>query len=452
MSILTSMYAGISGINANGAAISVIGNNIANVNTVGFKGSRAHFADVLTQSLSGGGGSAQIGRGVILSDVSPTFSQGSFETTSNGLDLGVEGDGFFLVNDPEGSTYYTRAGQFNIDSEGFIINPEGYYLQGFQADSAGAVIGTIDDINVSSTSTAPSMTSSVAIIANLDSRVNPVTTGFDEDDPLNTSNFSTAMTAYDSLGNGHLVTIYFTKVYEDTAGESGNYWQWNAVSEGLSGLSVMARGYMQFDTSGALVADDVSDMDVNPTTPRLFDNPPFLGLPGAVSDFDFDGGVTQDQVIAFDFGTSVANGGSGLDGTTQFGSNSSTFFQSQDGYSSGSLKSISINQDGIISGLYTNGQTRTLGQVVLGAFNNPHGLVKMGKNLYKESYDSGQPIIGTPNSGGRGRLLSNSLELSNVDLAEEFIRLITAQRGFQANSKVITTTDELLGELVNLKR
>ena len=452
MSILSSMYAGISGINANGAAISIIGNNIANVNTVGFKGSRAHFADVLTQSLSGASGRTQIGRGVILSDVSPTFSQGSFEVTSSGLDLGIEGDGFFLVRDNEESTYYTRAGQFSINSDGFVVNPEGYFLQGFQADTSGAVSGTIDDVDVSSTATPPNMTSGVVITANLDSRVSPIVTGFDEDDFSNTSHFSTAMTVYDSLGNGHLATVYFTKVYEDNAGGTGNYWQWNAVSDGLAGTDVMAMGYLQFDTGGALVADDVADMDINPTSPRPLDVPPFLGLPVAMSDFDFDGGVTQNQVIAFDFGASLTDGGSGLDGVTQFGSNSSTFFQNQDGYSSGSLKSISINQDGIISGLYTNGQTRTLGQVVLGTFNNPHGLIKMGKNLYRESYDSGQPIIGSPSSGGRGRLLSNSLELSNVDLAEEFIKLITAQRGFQANSRVITTTDELLGELVNLKR
>lgn len=446
MAVLTSLYAGISGINANGAALSVIGNNIANVNTVAFKASRASFADVLSQSLAGSSGRTQIGRGSYLSDVSPIFTQGSLESTSSGLDLGIDGDGFFLARDSAGATYYTRAGQFNINKDGLIANSEGLLLQGYQADSNGSVSGTIDNVNVSSTSTPPKATSSMRITANLDSREPEINTGLDINDLTNTYHFSTSMSVYDSLGNEHLVTVYFTKVYDDMAGSTGNYWQWNAVADGASGAAVMALGYLQFDQTGALVAEDVADMDIDPTDPTGLD------LPNPFSDFDFTGGVTQNQLITFDFGTGTADGGSGLDGTTQFGSVSSTLFQSQDGYASGSLKSFSINQEGMISGLYTNGQTRLLGQVALGIFNNPHGLTKMGKNLYGESFDSGQPIIGSPNAGGRGRLLSNSLELSNVDLAEEFIKLITAQRGFQANSRVITTTDEMLGELVNLKR
>lgn len=446
MSILTSLYTGISGLNSNGAALSVIGNNIANVNTVGFKSSRASFADILSQDLAGASGRSQIGRGSYLSEVTPIFTQGSLETTSSALDLGIEGDGFFLVKDTAGGTYYTRAGQFNINKDGFLANPEGYLLQGYQVDSTGNVTGAIDRIDVSSTSTPPNTTNNVTITSNLDSRASSVGTGFDINDKANTSHFSTALSVYDSLGNEHLVTVYFTKVYEDTAGGSGNYWQWNAVADGVAGNAVMGRGYLQFDSSGALVAENVADMNIDPTDPLG------LGLPSAISDFDFLGGVTQNQSIAFDFGTGTANSGSGLDGTTQFGSSSGTLFQSQDGYASGALKSLGINQDGIISGLYTNGQTRTIGQVVLGSFNNPHGLTKMGKNMYGESYDSGQSIIGAPSSGGRGRLLSNSLELSNVDLAEEFVKLITAQRGFQANSRIITTTDEMLGELVTLKR
>lgn len=450
MAVLTSLYSGISGINTNGAALSVIGNNIANVNTVGFKASRASFSDVLSQSLSGSSGRTQIGRGAYLSDVSPIFTQGSLESTSSGLDLGIDGDGFFLVNDSAGGTYYTRAGQFSISKDGFLVNPEGLFLQGYQADSTGAVSGAIDNVDVSSTSTPPNPTSDVKITANLDSRVSPIGGGFLIGDLTNTYHFSTTMSVYDSLGNEHLVTAYFTKVYEDTSTPStGNYWQWNAVADGESLTpEVMATGYLQFDTTGALVAEDVADMDIDPTAAP----PGGLGLLYMAPDFNFAGGVTKNQVISFDFGTGTADDGSGLDGTTQFGSISSTLFQSQDGYASGSLKSVSINQDGVISGLYTNGQTRTIGQVVVGIFNNPHGLTRMGKNLYGGSYDSGQPIIGVPNAGGRGKLLSNSLELSNVDLAEEFIKLITAQRGFQANSRVITSTDEMLQELVNLKR
>lgn len=445
MAILTSLYAGISGINANGSALSVIGNNIANVNTVGFKASRASFADVLSQSLAGTSGRTQIGRGAYLSNVSPIFTQGSLEATSSGLDLGIDGDGFFLIKDSAGATYYTRAGEFNISKDGYMVNSEGLFLQGYQVDSSGAISGSMDSINVSSTSTPPNMTANVRITSNLDSRVTPIAGGVDLNNLTDTYHFSTSMNVYDSLGNEHLITVYFTKVYEDITGGTGNYWQWNAVSDGVSGTAIMARGYLQFDSNGALVSESVQDVDIEALGSTAL--PPVI-----TPDFDFARGVTQDQVINFDFGTGTATGGSGLDGTTQFGAMSSTLFQNQDGYASGSLKSLGINQEGIISGLFTNGQTRTLGQVVLGIFNNPHGMAKMGKNLYSETFDSGQAIIGAPNSSGRGRVLSNSLELSNVDLAEEFIKLITAQRGFQANSRVITTTDEMLGELVNLKR
>lgn len=448
MAVLTSLYSGISGLNANGAALSVIGNNIANVNTVGFKASRASFADVLNQSS----GDMQIGRGASLSDVSSIFTQGSLEGTSNGLDLGIDGDGFFLVADASGSQFYSRAGQFSIDKEGLVVNNEGLRLQGYQADSAGNVSGNIDNIDISSNTTSPNTTTGIQITANMDSRVSPVAGGFDIDSITDSSHFSTALSVYDSLGNEHLVSVYFTKIYEDTAGETGNYWQWNGVADGVGGTSAMARGYLQFDPTGALVAEDIADMDITLNDPPGVTNPTGVDFPDPISSFNFNGGVTQGQAITFDFGTGTANGGSGLDGTTQFGSASVTLFQTQDGYSSGSLKSLSVNQSGIISGLYTNGQTRTVGQVALGMFNNPQGLIKMGKNLYAESYDSGQVINGAPDEGGRGRLLSSSLELSNVDLAEEFIKLITIQRGFQANSKVITTTDEMLSDLVNLKR
>lgn len=429
MTILTSLFSGVSGLNANSTDISVIGNNIANMNTVGFKASRTSFADVLSQSLSGGTGTSQIGRGVFLSSVNPIFTQGSFETTSNALDLAIDGDGFFLVEDSSGAVFYTRAGQFSIDKDGNVVNPEGLILQGYQVDSAGNITGTIDDLNLSSSTSPPRATENVEISANLDSS-STIPAAFDVNDPTNTSNFSTAITVYDSLGNGHLTTVYFRKSLETA---TGNTWEWYAVVDGseLTGgvTAIQAQGTLTFDTTGA--------MDTVTTTS---------------SDFDFSGGATQSQAINFDFGSTLAGGGTGLDGTTQFGSSSATVFLNQDGYASGALEGFSINQEGSITGLFTNGQTRVLGQVALATFNNPEGLTMMGENLYAESFDSGQPIIGAPNTAGRGDVISNSLELSNVDLGEEFINLIIAQRGFQANSRIITTTDEILGELVNLKR
>ncbi|MCC6544149.1 MAG: flagellar hook protein FlgE [Nitrospirae bacterium] len=443
MAILTSLFTGISGLNANGTSLSVIGNNIANVNTVGFKASRAAFSDVLSQSLTGSSGS-QIGRGVYLSDVSTLFSQGSMETTSSALDFGIDGEGFFLVNDSAGTSYYSRAGQFSINKEGYIVNPEGYFLQAYQANSTGNATSTIGNIDVSSNTTPPNTTSNVQVTANLDSSKAPIASGFDINDVGNSYHFSNSLTVYDSLGNQHQVTTYYTKIHEDTAGGTGNYWQWNAVADGATGTEVMGRGYLQFDSSGALVAENTADMDIDPVSG--------LGLASVISDFNFKGGGVQNQAINFDFGTSITEGGSGLDGTTQFGSASTTVFMNQNGYAAGSLKSINVNQSGIISGLFTNGQTRTIGQIVIGMFTNPEGMTKIGKNLYAQSFDSGQPVLGSPDNGGRGRILANTLELSNVDLAEEFVKLITTQRAFQANSRIITTTDSMLEELVNLKR
>lgn len=316
-----------------------------------------------------------------------------------------------------------------MDKDGNIVNPDGLILQGYQVDSAGNITGTIDDLTISSSTAPPRATTDVEIAANLDSS-STIPAAFDVNDPTSTSNFSTAMTVYDSLGNGHLTTVYFRKSAEAA---TGNTWEWYAVVDGaeLTGgvTAIQAQGTIDFDTTGA--------MDTVTTT---------------LSDFDFSGGATQSQAITFDFGSTIAGGGTGLDGTTQFGSTSATVSQNQDGYSSGALQGFSIDQEGLITGLFTNGQTRVLGQVVLSTFSSPDGLTMMGSNLYAESFESGQPIVGAPNTAGRGGIFANSLELSNVDLGSEFINLITAQRGFQANSRIITTTDEILGELVNLKR
>ncbi|NOY52947.1 MAG: flagellar hook-basal body complex protein, partial [Deltaproteobacteria bacterium] len=257
------------------------------------------------------------------------------------------------------------------------------------------------------------------------------TTGaFDVSNPLTSSNFSTALTIYDSLGNGHQVNIYFRK--DDT-----NDWSWYAVTDSSdnangTGDQVQARGNLQFNTSGLLYdADSVT-------------------LP--TGGFDFVGGGTENQVISFDFGTDVAGGGAGSDGITQYGLTSTTSFQSQDGYTSGSLRNFSVNNAGLITGNFSNGRTVNIAQVGLATFQSNDGLSRMGGNLFLETADSGQPIIGQPSSGGRGNVNSDSLEQSTVDLAQEFVNMITNQRGFQANSRTITTTDQLLQELINLKR
>lgn len=421
--MLTSLFTAVSGMNANGIALSVIGDNIANMNTVGFKASTVSFGDVLSQTIMG---DSQVGRGVFLASVTPEFTQGSFESSSSVLDLAIEGEGFFVVSDASG-TFYTRAGQFTIDKNGYIVTPDNLRLQGYTGTS-----GALSDINVSSLNSPPNATSTVTISANLDSRVS-IPSAFDVTDPNNTSNFSSSITVYDSLGNDHVINIYFRKSAESS---SGNTWEWFAVvdaSDSASGSTeIQAQGTLTFDTNGALKSES--------------------SITYPTGGFDFTGGATQNQIIAFNFGTSITEGGSGLDGVTQFGSSSATIFQSQDGYAAGSLKNLTISQDGTITGVFTNGQTRAIAQIALAKFLAPTGLTKMGKNLYAESNESGQPVIGTPGGAGLGQILSNTLELSNVDLAEEFVKMIMSQRGFQANSRIVSTTDELMQELVNLKR
>jgi len=429
---MSSLFTAVSGMSANGTALSVIGDNVANMNTVAFKSSRSSFGDILSQSL----GTSQIGRGVAVTDITPVFTQGSFENTANVLDLAVDGEGLFIMSDDSGIAY-TRAGQFTLDKEGYIVNTNAMRLQGYLFSTSGSSAG-LGDINLSTLNSAPQPTESAEISANLDSRANlldDITNPFDVNDPGNSSNFSSTLTVYDSLGVSHVINIYFRK---DTEAATGNSWDWYAVvndSDSASGVTeIQADGTIDFTSDGALDVESAINYPVG-------------------AGFNFSGGATADQVIDFNFGTSITtDGGTGLDGTTQFGSTSATIFQSQNGYSSGSLRNITITQDGFITGIFTNGQTRAVGQVALAKFLAPTEVKKMGKNLYSESSESGQPIISIPGTSGTGVVLSNTLELSNVDLAEEFVKMIISQRGFQANSKMVSTSDELMQELINLKR
>jgi flagellar hook protein FlgE len=422
------MFAAVSGMNANGTALSVIGDNIANMNTVAFKGSNTSFRDVLSQSI----GNAQIGRGVLVEEVRPEFTQGAFESSSNVLDMAVDGDGFFIVKENL-DTFYTRAGQFSADKTGYIVNSNGKRLQGYEYTPAGVGTSVIGDINVSSLNSQPSPTTNVDISVNLNSS-DPIKAAFDVNNPDSTSNYSTSMTVYDSLGNGHLINVYFRK---DTEAPTGNTWQWFGVTDAAdstSGVSeIQANGTLTYTNGGAL---DVESAITYPT-----------------GGFDFIGGAAQDQQINFDFGTSITtDSGTGLDGSTQYGAPSTTNFQDQNGFTSGALRTITMSQDGVMTGVFTNGQTRNIARVALAKFIAPSQLTKMGRNLYAEAHDSGQPIISEPGDTGTGYVLANTLELSNVDLASEFVKMITSQRAFQANSRIVSTTDELMMELVNLKR
>ncbi|MFA6149061.1 MAG: flagellar hook protein FlgE [bacterium] len=420
--MLTSLYTAISGMDATGTQLSVIGDNIANMNTVGFKKSTVAFGDVLSQSITNTAGSAQVGRGVFVQEVSPMMTQGAFETTENALDLAIDGDGFFSVND-NGARYYTRAGNFNVNRDGYITNPDDLRLQGYLADAAGNITGTTGDLQLTAMQNPARMTGTANVSVNLDATSPVQTAAFTLDgdgngtpgDPLNYSS-STTVSVYDSQGGAHQVSLYYSKTADNT-------WDVHSVyaDPANPGQLLEATGSPQtltFDTAGALIS-------VSAGSPV----------------FDFGGGVTAAQAITFDH-----------TGTMQYASTFAVLQLDQDGYSSGSLKNLIISDAGIMTGNFTNGQTRLIGQIALAKFIAPTELVKLGRNLYGESFDSGQPIVSAPGTSGLGRVASNTLELSNVDLAVEFVKMISAQRGFQANSRIVTTTDELMQEVVNLKR
>lgn len=408
MGILTGMFTAVTGLNAYGNAMSVIGNNIANVGTVGFKSSRSTFAELVSASMTGGSGADQIGLGVFLNDVQPNFTQGSLTTTGNTFDLAIDGQGFYLLRDSAGANFYSRAGQFKVNSQGQVVDSSDFLLQGFQADVNGNITNTVSNITLTSSAVAPQVTSTTGIRANLDANATVPTGAFNVSDPT-TYNFSTGMSIYDSLGNAQQLRFYFVKTATANT--------WNLYSQ-VGNAAAVSRTDLVFNSSGALTSGGSQAMS--------------LVIPG---------GAATPQAVTADFSN-----------MTQYGSPSGVIDQTQNGFASGTLDRISVDSQGRVAAQFTNGQSRALAQVVLNRFINPDGLVKAGDNLFIESIDSGSPLSGAPTTNGLGKVVSGAVEQSNVDLGKEFVDMIITQRAFQANSRAITTSDEMLQELVNLKR
>ena len=407
MGILTSMFTAVTGLSSYGNAMGVIGNNIANVGTAGFKSSRATFSDLISSSMAGGAGSDQIGLGVYLNDVQTNFSQGSMTTTGNTFDLAIDGNGFYQVRNPSGAVFYTRAGQFKVDSVGQVVDASGALLQAYQADTTGNITSTIGGVTLTSSAVAPQSTTTASILGNLNANATAPTAAFSVTDTTS-YNFSTGMTFYDSLGNSHQMQLYFRKT-------AANAW---GVYSQIDGGAATAQTNMTFNASGAVTAGGTQTISAALTN-----------------------GATTPQTIT----VNVAS-------LTQFGSASGVQSQTQNGYSSGTLERISVDKEGKVMAQFTNGQTRALAQVVLSRFTNPDGLANVGDNHFLETVESGAALAGAPTINGLGRVLSGTVEQSNVDLGKEFVDMIITQRAFQANSRAITTSDEMLQELVNLKR
>jgi flagellar hook protein FlgE len=433
--VLRAMYTGVSGLRAEGEALGIVGDNIANVNTVGYKRQRVIFQDVLGHSILAGTSSALPGSGVKIGDVQQMFTQGSLSNTGVSTDIALNGDGFFVVKgavDGITGNFFTRAGQMTIDKEGFLVNPDGLEVQGYAANPDLTLQAAVTSLKVPTSSLSPHATETMSITANLNSSDDIPPVPFDLLDPTNTSNAPPAsLTVYDSLGNARVLDIYFEKT-------ASNAWNYHVVSDdgqlagGTPGTNVeVGSGTLTFNSNGAL-------LDQQDTTPMVI---------------DFADGALAGQAIVMDFGPDINNdGGSGLEGTTQFAAATSVSANSQDGYASGEFSGLSIDGMGLVEGLYTNGQKLAIGQLAVAKFRSEDGLGRAGSGLWIETRDSGTAALGGAGTGGRASVNSGTLEESNVDLAEEFVGLIQHQRSFSANSKTITTADEMLQELINIKR
>jgi flagellar hook protein FlgE len=405
-----SFQQGLSGLNAASKNLDVIGNNVANTNTVGFKQSQTQFADMFASSLSGGGG-MQAGIGVKVAGITQQFSQGSITVSNNPFDIAIGGAGFYRLSD-QGTISYSRNGQFHPDKDGYIVNSSGLRLTGYMANSAGQInSGTPADLRLSTADLPPAATTQVKALVNLDSRETPLSAAaFDPADPA-TYQSSTSLSVYDSLGNSTPLSAYFVKT-------AANSWDVFAANDGTllnGGLSI---GTLNFLSNGNL--DPLSSSSFSVTSPV----------------------TTGANSLAFDIDFAS---------TTQFGSSFGVNALSQDGYTPGQLTGFSISEDGVVRGSYSNGKFLSMGQIALANFANPQGLQVAGNNTWKETSASGAALVAAPNTGGLGVLQAGAVEDSNVELTSELVNMITAQRVYQANAQTIKTQDQILQTVVNLK-
>ncbi|MGY6499369.1 MAG: flagellar hook protein FlgE [Acidimicrobiales bacterium] len=416
--MIRSMFSAISGLRNHQTMMDVVGNNIANVNTTGFKSSSVVFQDVLSQTIRGGGAAqealggtnpAQVGLGSRIAAITTNYGQGALQRTGRATDLAIEGDGFFVVQQA-GQQLFTRAGSFSIDALGRLVTQEGGFIMGWGATADGEVNtnGAIGPIQVPvGDLVAPNTTSRVTLGGNLPA------------DAANGTVIANAVEVFDDQGNPWMLSVQFEKTGDDAWQVSVDYI--DPATGNLSGSPFTSA--LGFDSSGEL------------TTP--FTLTAGAGLPASFTSGSLD----------LRFGTA-----GGANRLTQYGDLNTIAIVDQNGSAAGSLQSFTVSQEGLIIGSYSNGRTRAIGQLALASFANPEGLEKVGGSNYRATMNSGLAQVGTAGAGGRGLLSTGTLEMSNVDLAGEFTNLIVSQRGFQANSRVVTTSDELLQEVVNLKR
>jgi flagellar hook protein FlgE len=427
---------GLSGLNAASKDLEVIGNNVANVNTVGFKASQAQFADVFAASL-GGAGQSQIGIGTKLATVAQQFTQGSDSTTNNPLDMAINGPGFFIMHGTNG-TGYTRNGQFQVDKSGYIVSSTGENLQGWPA-TAGIVAnsGPTSNLQISSASIPPVATTSIAIGMNVDSRSTAIATPTTFD-PLQPATYtsSTSTTVYDTLGNARQNTLYFQNI-----GGSPDVWNvYTTVTDPNAAVTTPPTYLYPSPTpaAGAWVPDGTLSFDT---------------VTGALTGSTSVGaGAATNQIQLASFAPQFPNGITyDFTGSTEYGATFGVTKMTTNGYTTGQLVGYSAAASGIITGQYSNGQTQVLGQVALATFADNQGLQSIGDNEWSSTTASGPALTGVPGSGLNGVLQTSSVEDSNTDLTAELVNMITAQRNYQANAQTIKTQDAVMQTLINMR-
>ena len=419
---------GLSGLEASTQNLSVIGNNVANSSTVGFKGSETLFADVYANSLTGAG-SSQVGIGVQVAGVEQQFTQGNITASSNPLDIAINGGGYYEMSN-NGTISYTRNGQFQLDKNGFIVNADGDQLQGYGVVNGVLQTGSTASLQINTANIPPSATTTVSSVLNLNSQDTvPATTPFSATDPT-TYDYSSSVTIYDSLGDAYPLQTYYVKT-APTAPGAESTWDVYATLNGndVSGNTPPTPvGTLTFNSSGAL--------DTAANTPIVLQN--LVVTSGAISPLGSN--LLPAQGVTLNF-----------TGTTDYGATDATSSIKQDGYTSGQLSSFSASANGTIVGSYTNGQSATLGQIALANFTDPNGLQNLGNNQWAATATSGPALVGQPGSGNLGVLQSSATEDSNVDLTAQLVNMITAQEDYQANAQTIKTENDLLQTLVTLR-
>lgn len=450
--MMRALFAGVSGLRNHQVRMDVIGNNIANVNTVAFKSSRVTFAESFNQLLqgatrppanSGGRNATQIGNGMNIASIDTKFTQGTVQATGVKTDVAISGDAFFVMRG-NGKTLYSRAGNFQFDANSRLVSPSnGYIVQGINADPLGnfSSSSAVSDIDLSLNLKSPARATqnlSLAGNLNLNQRI-IATTPATVSEPHQMS-----ITVYDTAGQAHNLVMTFNQVFAGTPPAPDNTWTFSITSatatvEGIDNAATPAtsaldadQGLVTFNPQGQMVDFSNGSVDLSAEPVRIRVTPTSGGDP---FDIELDPGQIND-----------------INGLSQFSNPSNAVFTAQDGYSSGDLQDIAIDSTGVITGFYTNGVSRPVAQLSLANFNNPTGLLRRGENMYEPSANSGVPVLGFAGTSVTSTITASALESSNVDLSEQFTEMITAQRGFQASARVITTADEMLTELVNLKR